>query len=79
MILSVNRENRVMAERRPGRPPPHQGELKTYARATKGNIEMDPILKEYIDMRERIGDKKKNKIKITFKKLEQNDYTEHIL
>ena len=59
MIKSVNGEDRVMTERRVVRPPPSLGEIRTYASATKSNIEMDPILKEYIDLREKTGDKRK--------------------
>ena len=57
-----------MAKDNEERPLPAPNEQKSYAKAAKGNKEINPILQEYITMREKTNGKKKNKMEITFKK-----------
>ena len=52
--------------------PPAPYKTKSYANATKGNIEMTPILQDFIKIRDSANDNK-NKIEITFKRIEEED------
>ena len=64
-----------MGEDTEERPPSALNKNKSYANATKGDTEINPIMQEYIRLREMINKNKKNKMEITFKKLEEEEHT----